>query len=67
MPASASAALEALRVGPGVLAPANASALAHVDEECDVCVAQCVEEGVERPAVDADRRDRTHRVSMGEP
>ena len=46
--------LQALRIGPGVLAPANTSPLAHVDEQLDAGIGERVEEALERPAVDAD-------------
>jgi len=50
--------LQALRIRPRVLAAANAPALADVDEQPDVRVVQRLEEALERPAVDADRRER---------
>ena len=54
---------EPLRVRPGVLATANAAPLAYVDEQRDVGLAQRVEEALERPVVDADRRDGTQGAS----
>ena len=47
--------LEALRIGPGVLAAAHAAPLAHVEHETGVRSAQRREKRLERPAVDADR------------
>jgi hypothetical protein len=38
----------------------DAPPLAHVDEQPDVGVVQRIEEALERPAVDADGRDRAH-------
>jgi hypothetical protein len=55
--------LEPLRVRPGVLAPAHAAALADVDDEPDVGLAERVEEALERPVVDPDRRDGAQRAN----
>jgi hypothetical protein len=50
--------LEPRGIRPCVLAPADASPLADVDEQPDVRLPERAEERLERPAVDADRRDR---------
>jgi hypothetical protein len=60
-------ALEALCVRPGVLAPADASPLTYVDEESDVRAAERVEEAVDCPAVDADRRQPHQAVRVEGP
>jgi len=55
--------LEAKRVGPGVLRPANAAALAHVEHDTHVGVVQSSQKAIECPAVDTDRGD-LHRVDV---
>jgi hypothetical protein len=52
--------LKTPRVRPGVFRAANSAPLAHVDDQPDICPAQRIEEPLERPAVDTNRRDRTH-------
>jgi len=52
--------LKAPGVGPGVLASANASALAHVDQQAHGGGIECVEKGRRGEAVDADGRDGRH-------
>jgi hypothetical protein len=54
--------LQPLRVRPGVLAAADAAALADVDDEADVVPPERLQERLERPPVDADRRDVSGRL-----
>ena len=55
--------LELERVGPGVLRPAHATTLAHVEDDSRVCLVESSKKSVERPAVDTDRGDVHRRAT----
>ena len=60
MPGVGEGRLEARRVRPGVLAPAHAAPLAHVEQDPDVGLAQRGQEGIRAESVHTDRANAGH-------